>query len=401
MSCNNEVVVTGIGVMSSIAQGRKAYWDALKSATNGVKNISLFNIDKFNIDKAHEIVFDPKDYLPPKGLRVLDRASCLLLCAAQQVLDDSNLTITDENTDDIGIVVGTSLGSVKSISDFDKTALVEGPRYINPRFFPNTVINAPAGQMAIRHNVQGVNTTISTGALSSIDAIRYAQDNINLGRSKAIFCGGFEELSEQTFFGFHSLGLLSGSKEGEQYCSCPFDKRRNGITLGEASGLLLLENIDAAKKRNANIFGKLLGFGQCFNVNPNDISIAIKKALDEAKLNKEDIDVIFASACSDKNIDAIEAEAIKDEFKDIPITAIKSMVGDCMGSSGVLSIIAALGCLNKGFVPPIIGYQERDLKCDLSVVSGEVLEGKFLNAIIINIDPIQGCYCVVITKGGF
>ena len=205
---DKRVVITGVGLLCGCGQGKREYWDALKEGRVGYKPITLFETDQFNVKVAGEVSnFDPTIYVGKKGLRTLDRSTKLMISSARLAIDDSGFIITDENTDDVGVSVGTTLGSLKSISDFDMVTLTEGPRYTNPALFPNTVINSPASQVSIWNNIQGFNTTISTGFTSSLDAINYAYDFIKMSRAKVIYTGSVEELCMPTFYGFHALEI--------------------------------------------------------------------------------------------------------------------------------------------------------------------------------------------------
>ncbi len=210
---HKKIVIAGVGVVASNGIGKDAFWQALQEGKSGIKPVSLFDTDFMKSKLAGEVRdFDAKAYLGDKGLRLLDRATKLVNVAAKLALDDASFQVTEENTDRVGVVLGTTLGSVWSISEFDKTALKEGPRYVNPALFPNTVINSPASQISIRFKIKGFNTTISTGFTSAMDALKYACDFIKMGRADAVLVGGAEELCLQTYLGFYKLRFLSGSK---------------------------------------------------------------------------------------------------------------------------------------------------------------------------------------------
>ncbi len=408
---SKRVVLTGLGVLAGNGKGRQAYWQALREGRCGYGPITLFDTRDFRVHQAAEISdFDPKEYMGPKGLRNLDRATKLLVSAAGLAIGDSGFVITDDNTDDVGVAVGTTLGSLKSISDFDEVTLKEGPRYTNPAHFPNTVINSPASQVSIWHNIKGFNTTISTGFTASLDAMQYAYDFLQLDRAKVILAGGVEEMCLQTFFGFYALRFLSGSQEGQPFLNCPFDKRRNGIVLGEGACLIMMEEYEHARQRQANILGEIISFGYCFDpfrinkYNPRGTGVkaAIQSALDQAGLGPDDIDFICANANSTPAADKIEAEAIKAVFKDhgrrIPVAAIKSMVGECYSVSGAMAVAAALGVLNEGVIPPTVNYQQRDPDCDLDGIGNQARRAEVKNVMVINFGPSGANSCLIIGK---
>jgi 3-oxoacyl-[acyl-carrier-protein] synthase II len=402
------VVITGIGVISPIGIGKNQYWQSLWEGRSGFRPITLFDTKELKVKIAGEITdFDPKQFLGPKGLRTQDRATTLLSSAVKLALEDTSIQINDENTKDIGIVVGTTFGSVQSIMDFDKKALIDGPLSVNPSYFPNTVINSPASQSAIRFKIKGLNTTVSTGMCASLDAIDYAIDLIRLNKAKIIIVGSVEEMCIQTFLGFYKLNYLSGLQDNSEPISCPFDKRRDGIIFSEGSTAIILEDIDPAKQRKAPIYAEILGIGSYFDpyriakYNPNGRGMkeAMRMALNEAGLNPKDIDYICANANSTKEADLIETLAIKEVFSEyayrIPVSSIKSMVGESFSTSGGLATIASIGAINKSFIPPTINYNERDPRCDLNYVPNKAIKTKIRN-VMINTFELNGANTTLI-----
>ncbi len=405
-----KVVITGIGVLSPIGIGKDAFCEALFQGKTGFKTISLFDTSSFNVRIAGEISdFDPVSFLGKKGLRTLDRSTRLLSSAAKLAVEDAHLRITDENTNSIGVSIGTTFGSLHSISQFDREGLIEGPRFVNPSHFPNTVINSPASQVSIRFKIKGFNTTISTGFCASLDAVSYAADFIRLNRADVVLAGGVEELCEETFLGFYNLGCLSGS-DGSEPISCPFDARRNGVILSEGAAVLILEDEDHALRRGANIFATVLGYGNSFDPmadmdfthSGKGLFNAITLSLQDASLSSGDIDYISASANSTKGLDRMETRVIKDVFnehaRNIPVSSIKSMVGESFSASGALSLAAAVGALYKGVIPPTVNYQEKDTGCDLDYVPNEARMKKLKNVLITSSDPYGQNAAMVIGK---
>lgn len=405
------IVITGIGVLTGNGKGKEEYWQSLYDGKVGYKPITLFNTDDYRVNMAGEISdFDAKEYMGAKGLRSLDRATKLLVSASKLAVADSQFEITDDNTDDVGVSVGTTFGSLQSISDFDMTTLREGPRYTNPAHFPNTVMNSPASQVSIWNNIQGFNSTISTGFTASLDAMSYACDFINLEHVKIVYAGSIEELCMPVYAGFYSIKFLSGSKAGESFINCPFDKRRNGITFGEAACLIAMEELEHAKKRKANILGEVLGFGYAFDsfrmnkYNPrgDGFKEAMRDVLKESKLDPEDVDCIFAGANSTQAADKIESDAIKEVFgkksSQIPVTAIKSMTGECYSSSGSLMVIAALASLNRNFIPPTVNYEQKDPDCNLDYVPNKARKAKLNKILINNFSPTGANHCMILGR---
>ncbi|MDD5355996.1 MAG: beta-ketoacyl synthase N-terminal-like domain-containing protein, partial [Candidatus Omnitrophica bacterium] len=204
MKNKKRVVITGVGVVASNGMGKDEFWRNLEDGIPGIKKVSLFDTSDLKTHTAGEIEnFDAAKYLGEKGLRLLDRTTRIVNVSAKFALDDANLKVDESNTDRTGVVLGTTLGSVYSISEFDKIALREGPRAVNPALFPNTVINSPASQISIRFKIKGFNTTIATGFTASLDALRYAYDFIQFNRADAVVVGGVEELCIQIYLGFY------------------------------------------------------------------------------------------------------------------------------------------------------------------------------------------------------
>ena len=411
MKKNKRVVITGVGVATSNGIGKEEYWRNLQGGVSGIRKVSLFATDDLKTHTAGEIKeFNAAAYLGEKGLRLLDRTTKVVNVAAKFAIEDAKLNIDESNTDKVGVVLGTTLGSVYSISEFDKTALRDGPRFINPALFPNTVINSPASQISIRFAIKGFNTTIATGFTASLDALRYAYDFIQLGRANAVVVGGVEELCIQTYLGFYKLKFLAATKNSDLELSCPFDKRRNGIVFGEGASMVVIEDLESARDRGAEIYAEILGFGSYFDpfrlnkynrLGPG-IRAAMRFALENAQLKPRNIDYICANANSTKEADSIEVEAIKDVFnsqaKKVPVSSIKSMVGESFSASGALSLAACVGAMQKSFIPPTINYEEPDSDCDLDIVPNRSRK-KELNRVLINtFGPSGTNTCAVIGK---
>jgi 3-oxoacyl-[acyl-carrier-protein] synthase II len=407
---NKKVAITGIGVLSPIGIGKDNFWGGLFQGKTGFKTISLFDTTPFNVHIAGEISdFDPVSLLGKKGLRTLDRSTRLISSAVKLAIDDANLQITNENTYSIGVAIGTTFGSLHSISQFDREGLIEGPKYVNPSYFPNTVINSPASQVSIRFKIKGFNTTISTGFCASLDAVSYAADFIRLNRAGVVLAGGVEELCEETFLGFHNLGCLSGTDGSEPIC-CPFDVRRNGIILSEGTAVLVLEDLEHAHKRGAEILAVIMGYGNSFDPSADrdfnhagkGLRNAINLALKDASLNPEEIDYISASANSTKGLDRMETKVIKEVFGEhvlnISVSSIKSMVGESFSASGALTLAAAVGTIKKGFIPPTINYMGKDPECDLDYVPNIPRQKNINTVIVTSVDPYGQNTAVVIGR---
>jgi len=390
------IVITGLGVISPIGNSPKEYWDSLRQGRSAFKPITLFDTSDLKVKLAGEIAdFNPKQILGQLFSRDWDRSSLMLSSAVKPALNDAGLEINENNSKDIGISVGTTFGSLYSISEFDKEAVRDGPRYANPSVFTSTVANCPASRASIIFRIKGFSTTISTGMCSALDALDYARNFLILKKKHTIVLGSVEALSIQIFLGFYKLNYLAGLRTGSELLSCPFDKRRNGVILSEGSAVAILEDLESAKKRKAKVYAEILGAGSAYDplksykYDPkgNGMKEAMRLALRNAKVWPKNIDCIFANANSTQAADLIETKAIKEVFGryayKIPITAIKSIIGETYSASGGMSLVASIGALNECFVPPTINLREKDPECDLDYVPNTSRHKK-LSRIMIN-----------------
>jgi 3-oxoacyl-[acyl-carrier-protein] synthase II len=335
--------------------------------------------------------FDPLVYLGKKGVRELDRSTRLICSAARLALDDARLLISDNNSDAVGISIGATFGSLHSISQFDRVGLTEGPRCVNPSHFPNTVINSPASQVSIRFGIKGFNTTISNGFCAGLDSLMYAADFLRLKRADAVLAGGVEELCEEVFRGFYLLGCLSGSDGSEPVC-CPFDARRNCVTLSEGASLLVLEDMHAAQNRGAEILAVVLGYGSSFDRSGGEgLLRAVTAAMADAGCAIDEIDYISSCANSSRDLDRTETRVIRQVFGEestkIPISSIKSMVGESFSASGSLSLASAVGVIRDGIIPPTVNYQVRVPECVLDYVVNAPRKKHIQKVLITASDP--------------
>src|SRR4030066_2246511 len=376
------IVITGIGVIAPNGIGKEQFWTALKEGRSGIKPISRFDTNGFKCKLAGEINnFNPAVFLGSKGLKNLDRTTRLLCSAAKLAIEDAKITITYKNTDDIGVCTGTTLSSLWNIAEFDKGIIEDGPLFTDGALFPGTVINSSSSQVSIRFNIQGFNTTVSTGYTSSLDALKYAVDFIRLGKIKAVLVGAVESFALINFTGFYRLGFFAGIK-GEEL-SCPFDRRRNGIILSEGAAVIAIEDEEYARSRKANIYAEVKGLGNCFDAykmgkydpDASGLKESIKKAITNSGLGITDIDYISASANSVPEQDRLETKAIKDVFGrsayNIPVSSIKSMIGEPFSAGGLLQIAGSMGSIIHNFIPPTINYKVRDDDCALDYVANK------------------------------
>ncbi len=408
---NSRLVITGISVLSPIGVKMDEFWINLTNGVSGIKDITLFDVSKYKSKKAGEISdFDAKVFLGKKGIRHIDRTSLLVSSAAKLVMDDAKITHEIYSEDELGIVIGSTYGSIGSISAFDLEGLEEGPTFVNPMDFPNTVLNAPASRVSIFCNATGLNSTISTGTASGLDALIYASDFLRLGRGKAVLAGGVHGLTADIFWGAYRSGILSGSNNGDIEISAPFDKRRNGFIIGEAAALLVIERLEDALERNAKIYAEIKGYGSTFNpdkvsrdnINTTQGVRCISLAMKDAGLNAKDISYISVCANSSVAGDKMEAKIIKDYFGEnadkVPVSAIKSMTGECLDASGSLQSIAGVLAINNDVIPPTINYQEKDEDCILDCVPGKSRKMEVNNVLVNSFSDTGNISSIIISK---
>src|SRR6266699_773613 len=295
---SERTVITGAGVISAIGAGVEEFERTLYAGASGVKPSELFGDHTVTAEVRN---FNPQQWLGNKGIRVLDRSARLLCVAAQMALTATGLQQQEgsEGDPNLGLVCGTMFGSVHSITSFDWSGVTDGPAYVNPMEFPNTVINSPAGQAAIKHKLRGVNSTISAGLVSGLYAIHYAAEFLMLGRASALLAGGVEELCEESYLSFKKVGVISASGRTRP---CGLD--RDGTVLGEGSALWMLETAESAEARGAKALLEIGGFGAAHDANDTNAyrvrgegaTSAIVQALRAAGIGPESIGCVVAGA---------------------------------------------------------------------------------------------------------
>jgi 3-oxoacyl-[acyl-carrier-protein] synthase II len=367
------IAITGRGVIASLADSPALLHEALCLGHSGLGPVEDISFEQRISGLAGHIrSFKPESYLPEKCFRALDRTGQLVVSAAKLALESSGWTTEKLKEHEVGLALGTMFGSVHTISKFDRRALVQGPSCASPMDFANTVINAAAGQTAIWHKLRGVNSTIACGSTSGLAALGYATDLIRYGHQTAVLAGGADEFCFESFHGFQQAGLLYRASDGAG-CLPPFHARRSGFALSEAAALIMLEEWDAAVGRGASILGEIRGYGSAYDPRRNNgsgthaIVRAIQAATEDAGMALSEIDCISASANGSIHHDKEEALAIRALWNggssSIPVTAIKSMVGENLGASGPLQVIDVIESMQSGMLPgiPDLDQYEPDL----------------------------------------
>jgi 3-oxoacyl-[acyl-carrier-protein] synthase II len=365
----NRVAITGIGVITSLGNSPESLHSALSNGEKGSYRLHDQKLEDFSCTQGGSITsFQPELYLKGKPLRPLDRTGRIVAAAAKLALENSGWTPEALTQNDVGLVLGTMFGSVHTISEFDRRGLTDGPSYVSPMDFANTVLNAAAGQTAIWHNLRGINSTIASGTTSGLMALGYASDLVRYGGHPAVLAGGADEFCFESFCGFERAGLLCKSNGHDEF-PVPFSAERSGFALAEGAALLMLEAWDTAVERGALILGEVRGHGNVYDpagsgeCRPKEIMRAMDAALNDSRMHPSEIDCISASANGGVFADRNEALAIRELFNgrdSVPITAIKSMVGEALGASGALQAVAFVQTMQTHVLPGIRGLERHE-----------------------------------------
>jgi 3-oxoacyl-[acyl-carrier-protein] synthase II len=403
----NNIVITGAGAICSLADSPERLHEALCDGRTGFGPPTVFALDAagpYHVAEVRE--FSARTYLGPRNLRPLDRTGQLAAVAAELALADSDWTVERRKTQELGLILGTMFCSVRTIGEFDRRAQKEGPQYASPLDFSNTVINAAAGQVAIWHQLRGVNSTIAAGATAGLHAIGYAAQLIRAGRAPSLVAGGAEELCFESFHGFLQAGYLARPDRGQPGCAVPFDRRRTGCALGEGAAFLVVEDEAVAAARGARVIGRIEGFGAGYDSRhdaehrdgPNALAHAIARALADAGIPSSAIGAVAASAGGSPVLDAREASAIQAAIgADTPVTAMKSMLGETLGASGALHTIALLQSLRDGRLPGVAGFEQADPGVTLNVAGPGARPLHASRALVTAMAPEGNCCALVIS----
>jgi len=380
----SRVVITGMGSVNPLADNVDDFYTAIKNGECGISEISLFDVSDYPVKIAGEIKdFDVTKRVEKKKARSMARFSQFATYAAKEAIDMSNLTIEDDNN--IGVYVGNGIGGFE-IAEVNLEKLYNrGPRAISPLTIPLLIGNEAAGNIALIHNLKGPCHTIQTACASGTDAIGTAFLAIKSGMIDIAVTGGCEAaITKLSLAGFSRLHALSASHNNEpKKASCPFDKNRDGFTMGEGAGMLVLESEESALKRGAKIYGEILGYGascDAFHItapNPSGegAATAMNRAIKMSGLDKSDIDYINAHGTSTSANDVMETNAIKlvfgEQAKKLKISSTKSMTSHLVGAAGAVEAIICVKSINEGYYPATINYNTPDEECDLNYIPNE------------------------------
>jgi 3-oxoacyl-[acyl-carrier-protein] synthase II len=368
------VVPTGIGVEKA--------WKNICEGKSGIGRLTRFNPEGFETKIAAEVKdFNPELYIEKKEVKKMDLFIQYALAATREALEDAKLSITPENGDRIGVIVGTGLGGLPTIEKYHKILLERGPGRISPFFIPMLIANLASGQIAIHFGAKGPNTCVVTACATGGHCIGDAFRAIVYGDADAIIAGGTEaNITPLTIGGFNAMKALSTRNDEPEKACRPFEKNRDGFVIAEGAGIVILEELEFAKNRNARIYAELIGYGytgDAYHITApspdGDGAIrCMKMAIRDAGLKPEEVDYINAHGTSTPLNDLTETIAIKAVFgenaKKIPISATKSMTGHLLGAAGSTEAIFTVLALRDGILPPTLNYEEPDPECDLDYV---------------------------------
>jgi len=376
------VVITGMGLVIPIGIGVETAWKNVCEGKSGIGLLTRFDTNGFETKIAGEVKhFNPELYIDKKEIKKMDLFIHYAIAAAKEALEDAQLAITPENSEQIGVIVGTGLGGLPSIERYHKILLEKGPGRISPFFIPMLIANLASGQIAIQFGPKGPNTCVVTACATGAHCIGNAFRAIVYGDAEAMIAGGTEaNITPLTIGGFNSMKALSTRNDEPEKACRPFEKNRDGFVVAEGAGILILEELQFALKRNAKIYGELIGYGYTSDAyhitapSPDGDGAVrcMRMAIKDARLKPEDVEYINAHGTSTPLNDLTETIAIKkvfgDRAKKIPISATKSMTGHLLGAAGSTEAIFTILAIQDGIIPPTINYEEPDPQCDLDYV---------------------------------
>ena len=376
-----------MGVISPIGNNLSEFWKNLKIGKNGISNITLFDTEKFDVKIAGQSKIQLENFFDRKELNKLDRFSAFAILAADQAIKQSLLINSKVSVDRIGVIIGSGVGGIGTFEKQYKK-LLKSPRFVSPFFIPSMISDIAAGHVSIKYGFKGVNYGIVSACATSNHAFGDAFKMIQSGLADVIIAGGSEAaITEMSIAGFSNMKALSKNPD-KNSASRPFDKNRDGFVMGEGAGILVLENLDHAKKRNAKLIGEIIGYGATADAyhitspNPQGTGAekAILNAILDAGINKNNIEYINAHGTSTYYNDKVETKVIKNIFKqrakDLYITSTKSMTGHLLGATGGIEAIATILSMNNNYIPPTINYSTPDSDCDLNYVPNKGISKK-------------------------
>ena len=376
---DRRVVITGLGLLSPVGNNVSDSWKNILSGTSGAQTIDRFDVSKFETQFAATVDIDLSDYLDKKEIRRTDPFIQYGLVAADECLLDSSIDLNNVDKARFGVSIGSGIGGLGTIED-NKTKLSDsGPKKISPFFVPGAISNMVSGYASLKFGLQGPNISIASACSSASHSIGYSFRNIAYGDADLMLTGGAEMATTPLgIAGFNAAKALSTNNDFPMEASRPWDKDRDGFVLGEGAGCLLLEELEHAKSRGANIYAEIVGFGMSADAHhitsPPDggqgAALSMQNAIDDAEIKSSDIGYINAHGTSTPAGDIAETEAIKSVFKkdvgDIVVSSTKSMTGHLLGAAGAIEAIFSILSLRDNVCPPTINLHNPSEGCDLN-----------------------------------
>ena len=408
------IVVTGIGTLTPIGNNLASYWENLVNGVSGADMITQFDASKFKTRFACEIKgFDPVEFMDRKEARKLDRFAQIALVASDQAVSDAGITKDNVDHDRVGVIFASGIGGLTTFTE-EVTNFVQGdgtPRF-NPFFIPKMILDIAAGQISMKHGFRGPNFAVVSACASSTNAIVTAMDNIKLGKADIIVTGGAESvIGIAGMGGFNAMKAMSERNDDPKTASRPYDKDRDGFIMGEASGVLVLEELEHAKKRGAKIYCEVVGGGATADAYhltaPHPDGLGAKNvmiaALKDAEMQPSDIDYINTHGTSTPLGDIAETKAITAVFGEhaynLNISSTKSMTGHCLGAAGVIEAIACIQAVIHDIIPPTINHFTDDPELDQGLnFTFNKAQKRTVNAALSNTFGFGGHNACVIVK---
>ena len=375
------VVVTGLGLITPLGTGVEKTWNALCAGKSGIRRITKFDPSGHACQIAGEVTdFDPADYIEKKEIKKMDTFIHYAVAASQMAVDDAGFKVTPENADRVGVYIGSGIGGLPAIEAFHKVLLEKGPDRVSPFFIPMVIINLASGQVSMRLGARGPNSCAVTACATGNHCIGDAFRLIERGDADVMIAGGAEAaITPLCVAGFASARALSTRNDQPEQASRPFDKERDGFVLGEGAGVLVLEELELARRRGGRMYAEIVGYGMTadayhITAPPEDGHGAVRcmrRALEDAALAPDAIEYVNAHATSTM-ADRIETSAVKQVFGDharrLAVSSTKSMTGHLLGAAGGVEAVFSVLAIHRGILPPTINQEVPDPECDLDYV---------------------------------
>jgi len=376
------IVVTGVGMVTPVGIGKEEFWTNIKNGKCGIDKITRFDVTDYTTKVAAEVKdFNIENYVEKKEAKRMDLFVQYAVASAKMAVEDANLDLENEDKNRIGVYIGSGVGGMTTLEDQHSVLTEKGPGRVSPFFIPMMISNMAVGQVAIMLGAKGINSTPVSACASATNAIGEALMAMRNGFADIIIAGGAEAtITPLAMAGFCSMKAMTTRNDNPKGCSTPFDANRDGFVMGEGAGILVLEELEHAKARGANIICELVGYG-CTNdayhiTSPSDTgeggARCMQMALDTGNINPADVQYINAHGTSTPYNDKFETAAIKTVFGDhaykMKISSTKSMTGHLLGAAGAIEGVITALAIQDGFAPPTIGYKNPDPDCDLDYV---------------------------------